>query len=322
MEKIPFSEIIGLDELCKSLGMELADEYKNTESKEEHDIEKKHKKEQNTEKKNKKVRQVKSDDSRNKKCVDHLGKEYNSVKEMCDAWGVSYDIFYTRRKRGYSLESSLLKKEDHNKKGNNLSYSRLKTPCVDHLGKEYSSIKEMCDVWGVLPATFYIRKKNGHSIEECLTGVPKNVKVARVYLDHKGLEYSSLEDLCNTYNVTVSMYRKRKYAGWDLEKILTTPVTKEVRDHEGNVFNTVNEMCVYWNTDYMVYYRLKNSGHTLEECLTYRAHKKKKSNTNVVDHTGKEFGSIKEMCDYYTFYNRKRKGYTLEECLLGKKQIG
>ncbi len=42
--------------------------------------------------------------------------------------------------------------------------------------------------------------------------------------DHLGNEYKSLEEMCSAYDISHSLYWHRKKNGWDLEKILTTPV--------------------------------------------------------------------------------------------------
>lgn len=40
-------------------------------------------------------------------CKDHLGNQFNTIKEMCAHYGVSYICFYNRMKRGYGLKTAL-----------------------------------------------------------------------------------------------------------------------------------------------------------------------------------------------------------------------
>lgn len=38
---------------------------------------------------------------------DHLGNEYRTIKDMLDAWGVTYSVYYGRLRKGWSLEQIL-----------------------------------------------------------------------------------------------------------------------------------------------------------------------------------------------------------------------
>lgn len=51
-----------------------------------------------------------------------------------------------------------------------------KKACQDHLGNHFSSIKEMCEYYGVNVHTFYSRTLYGASIEEALTKPTKKMK--------------------------------------------------------------------------------------------------------------------------------------------------
>lgn len=42
-----------------------------------------------------------------KRCTDHLGNEYKSISDMCNAYGVKYATFKKRIRSGHSLEESL-----------------------------------------------------------------------------------------------------------------------------------------------------------------------------------------------------------------------
>lgn len=45
-----------------------------------------------------------------------------------------------------------------------------KTPCTDHKGITYESIKEMCDAYGVSPTLYLKRIERGWSHQEALEG--------------------------------------------------------------------------------------------------------------------------------------------------------
>ena len=81
---------------------------------------------------------------------DHLGKSYQSVKEMCSAYNISYAVFLDRRSLGWSLEDCLTVK------------------VVDHKGRGYKSEEEMCNYWGVKYYVFKDRLSENWTLEEAL----------------------------------------------------------------------------------------------------------------------------------------------------------
>ena len=86
-----------------------------------------------------------------KKCKDHMGNEFDSVKDMCNHYGVAYKTYSCRRYWGMSLKDALT----------------LKT-CEDHLGNVFSSIYDMCEHYGLCKGTLLSRLYNGWSLQEAL----------------------------------------------------------------------------------------------------------------------------------------------------------
>lgn len=83
------------------------------------------------------------------------GERYNSVQDMCDAYGVKYVTYKRRRKSGLSVEESLTAMRAHTVIGPD--------------GEIYSSMKEMCKEYGVSYNTFMSRRKRGASLKQALT---------------------------------------------------------------------------------------------------------------------------------------------------------
>ena len=48
-------------------------------------------------------------------CKDHLGNKFNSIKSMCDKWGIPNDTYNFRIKNGWSIEDALTKKPEFRK---------------------------------------------------------------------------------------------------------------------------------------------------------------------------------------------------------------
>ena len=92
---------------------------------------------------------------------DHLGNRYETLKEMCDTYGITFNNFYARTKAGDSLKEALTKP----KGARNL--------VVDHKGNRYASISEMCSKYGIGTRLYRTRIEEGMSIEEALTAPKK-----------------------------------------------------------------------------------------------------------------------------------------------------
>lgn len=100
-------------------------------------------------------------DKRTKACTDHLGQEFPSKKEMCEAWGLRVGTFEKRLKSGFTLEEALTR--DPSIKG------VTPTPVTDHTGQKFPSVKAMCERWGIKPDMYYNRLRIGWSLEDTLT---------------------------------------------------------------------------------------------------------------------------------------------------------
>ena len=95
-----------------------------------------------------------------KKCKDHTGKVFDSIKEMCDFWNIPPETFNRRIKvYGYSLEKALTTPLRYN---SNIA-------CYDHQGEWFKSKSHMCDHWGIGRKLFDYRISRGWSLEDALT---------------------------------------------------------------------------------------------------------------------------------------------------------
>ena len=102
-------------------------------------------------------------------CTDHLGNTFNSIREMCDYWGITDTTYHFRLKQGYTKEEALT--------GNYISKALLSNlpeeERTDHLGNVYISISDMCKKYNCDKALFYNRRKLGWSIIEALGVIPR-----------------------------------------------------------------------------------------------------------------------------------------------------
>lgn len=125
---------------------------------------------------------------KSKRCKDHQGIEYDTLADMCRAYGVEYKIYRRRRKLGWSLREALTEKDNPIKPN-----SRA---CTDHLGHEFVSIVEMCKYWHITSDLHKGRLRDGWTLEETLT-IPRKYSLGEYritvilneYLDSKYMDF-------------------------------------------------------------------------------------------------------------------------------------
>lgn len=167
---------------------------------------------------------IKQQGKRNRKEItDHLGNKYSSIVELADAYSIDVKILRSRLYRGMTMENALTTPVKHR----NIGF------VTDHLGNKYSSLKSMCQKYGVTVKVYTNRIKKGMSIKNALT-VPMEPKtelpyrnkysVDGKYVDHLNNKYDSIKQLCRYYNINPEAYKRRINSGWDLKYALLTPL--------------------------------------------------------------------------------------------------
>ena len=148
-----------------------------------------------------------------RKCTDHLGNKYPSFAAMARAYGLPAGTVYTRlHTYGWDLEKALTTP---------LMKGPKQKACRDHKGKEYPSLKEMGEAYGVPCNTVYSRMKKGWDLERILTPAAPRPKV---WKDHTGKQYPTQKAMAEAYGIPNDVLSVRLTHGWDLESALTTPV--------------------------------------------------------------------------------------------------
>ena len=95
------------------------------------------------------------------------------------------------------------------------------TPCSDHLGNIFGSIKAMCYFWNINPETFQRRRKvYKMTLEEALTK-PVKSNGGKICIDHCGQKFYSEASMCRYWGIERKVYQYRISHGWDVEKALT-----------------------------------------------------------------------------------------------------
>ncbi|OUM58418.1 hypothetical protein PIROE2DRAFT_64422 [Piromyces sp. E2] len=149
------------------------------------------------------------------KVVDHRGYLFNSINEMCKHWNIPRSTYNYRIASGWSIEDVLTKP----------AMSEFRPiPCKDHLGNNYKSISEMCNVYGVNPRTYVCRIKNGWDIERALKEKVHDTSPSdKIVKSFEGLEFKSKMAMCKHYGICKTTYYRRIKAGFDQRASLLIP---------------------------------------------------------------------------------------------------
>lgn len=277
--------------------------------------------------------------SSGKTVSDHVGNTYQSIKEMCAAYAVNTSTYQCRIRNGYTVEEALT--------GNREKVVQLKPPKVptnkvdqpakkvappkkpkdsvtDHLGNEYGSILEMCQAYGIRVDTFKYRLKHGSSLEDALTRTPSMVTTNIPCQDHLGNQYISQTEMARAYGLTKEQFIARKRNGWDIKRILTTPISSGRSGssfvHDGVTYSSKKDFCEKNGLNYDVFIHRTNAGMSIEEAFAAGLGVKSTRRASVMDHKGNTFPTMKEMCSSYgvsvgTYKYRLKQGWDLEAAL-------
>ena len=246
---------------------------------------------------------------------DHLGNKFNSIKAMCEHWGIPEGTFRHRINRGLSLKDAL----ENNR---NITVTGIET--YDHLGNKFNSFIDMCKYWDKTDLLVNNRLGRGWSLEDALERPKKESSVKNIVYDHLGNEFNTKTDMCKYWGIEIKRLYSRTRNGWSLQEALETPVgetpkSKLVYDNLGNSFNTFKELCSYYNMPHNeVRARLK-IGWSLEDALNIPIGKDRK-NKAYYDHLGNKFNTLRRMCEYWninvdTYLTRIKKGMSVKSAL-------
>lgn len=185
------------------------------------------------------------------------GVQYNSQKELCEAFGVNKDTFSSRLKSGWTTEEAL----NLVKRGRVSKNSR---PCeVTFEGKTYSSYAELCRDKKVCGVTFNRRRRKGFSIEECLYG--KDAPFT-----YKGVKYKNLNALCNATNMGWETVNHRLKLGYTVEQAIEWDECNNSRYkvyYNGKDYKSERNLCEKMGVHYVTFCQRKSRGLSLEECI-------------------------------------------------------
>lgn len=151
------------------------------------------------------------------KKIEYKGVTYPSISALCRAKNVNRPCFQKRIEAGFSLEEAIETPEHINC-----------IPARDHLGNDYPSLTSMAKAYGLTYKIVSNRLDKGLSLEEALTK-PIDHAIGRhtsnkECVDHLGNKFTSKTEMFRYWNIQAATFNSRAKKGWDLKRILTTPM--------------------------------------------------------------------------------------------------
>lgn len=195
--------------------------------------------------------------------TDHKGNVYDSVHDMCIAYGIVQSTYWGRLKRGYSKEEALTVPA--------VRRAASEESRTDHKGKLYKNVDAMCSAYGLSRSLYAARRRKGMTKEEALT-TPHEAQVSdkENRTDHNGRVYRSLYEMCRTYGIRKTTYMSRLESGYTKKDALTIPVKdieKLREDVDGTECSSIKELCEKHNIKVRTYYSKLKQGYSKNDIL-------------------------------------------------------
>ncbi len=193
-------------------------------------------------------------------------------------------------------------------------------PSVDHTGRQFPSVGEMCAAWGRTRWQVRYRLAKGWGLERALTEPARPAHRPTACMDHQGRRYPSIGAMCRKWGLSSGAYQGRRARGWSVERALTEPLmgnAMPARDHLGRDFPSMSAMCMEWGRSLTLVLDRLGRGWSVRDALTRPPHRPRQG---FMDHTGQRFGTLREMCAAWgitcdAWRHRRAAGWTKKKAL-------
>lgn len=273
----------------------------------------------------------------NAKQIAYKGKDYKSIRELADAFGLPVANVRYRLNKGDSLDN-ILATQDEVEEHDAVVESTvdLGPQSVVYRGKKYRSIRAFAKNFKCDPAQVRYRLKNGWTPAQAIgrseppkkelkttTNLIKISEIMPVMVNDK--TYHTAKSLADDFGLKASVVSGRLRNGWSPQaavEIIPHRVGKKssVLRVENRTFHNARELADAYNVPYRtVQYRL-SQGASAPESVGLKDWKGKPHRGKSVTFDGKEYSSKKELAesfgvDYNKFLSRIARGWKLADAL-------
>lgn len=131
-----------------------------------------------------------------KKVVDHLGDEFETIKDLAKFHGKTTNSIYQKLQRGYTIKEALT--------------GRFKAK--DHLGNSYKNLTQMAKAYGLPIYLLSKRLDAGYTIEEALTLPKHNARSISIKIKDK--VYTSISEAVKDLGISLGAVYYRIEKGY------------------------------------------------------------------------------------------------------------
>lgn len=219
------------------------------------------------------------------KPIQYQGKLYPPKTELCQEFGIDYNLFVQREMRGWSIEDAI-------KTGVGELWAN-RTP-VEFRGILYPSVKSVADEYGLSYSRlshFYYRNNDiDQAVQRC-------VESQGVSIELWGRSYYGVSDVAMKFGLKYAALVWRMRDGTGLEQAVKTMLEEEPVIFRGKQYENFVDLCAEYHIQPGNVYERLRYGLTLEDALTRGI--KNTGNRRTIYYEGKEYPSHRDLCRAY-----------------------
>lgn len=195
------------------------------------------------------------------------------------------------------------------------------TPVI-YKGKSYSSIKQLCEAYGVCYSMVIQRLKLGWTVDAAVDTPLKNHRNGKK-IKYEDKEYPSLRNLALSKKMPYHVLQMRVKNGMSIKKAVETPVGELMGNEttfNGKTYPSFSKMCKAYDKPSSIVLSRMGMGWSLERALTVPVRKTKNNFIPDLTYDGKTYKSLKALCDdigadYQNTLNRLHRGKNLKDAI-------
>lgn len=193
---------------------------------------------------------------------------------------------------------------------------KKKTETCVYEGTEYATLAELERKYGVSSELLSGRLNRGFTLEQALDPQFKSKYGYRKRFNSvkfKGIEYKSLREFANAYDIETTTLYQRLESGYSLHYIIEKRKLFEV-EFKGKTYSSKKEIADAYGIPVTKFIRRLNTGWTLEQALESGSGMRDES----ICYDGREYENYKQLFDYFGKHygksiSRLNKGWTISQ---------
>lgn len=148
-------------------------------------------------------------------CITIDGVTYKTISDACRTYGISPSVFIHRREKlGMSVDEAL-----------KTPVGMRKKKVILNVGT-FDNLVDCCAKLDISYSVAYKHLKNGGDLEDIINWLLEMKKNKKDIIDHQGVKYNSLAEMCKKYGICYSTYNNRIKQGWKQADALMIPTLK------------------------------------------------------------------------------------------------